>query len=101
MKLCKIRIRKTRDAQDTSCHFSYPDDYDSKVIRPFIYENRGKQWEHCLAEVPDDFVFTNQMVEISPEDAKVLVYDWVDNDKDIVSEVDKDNMKLSKEKYCK
>ncbi|MBD3407313.1 MAG: hypothetical protein GF411_14445 [Candidatus Lokiarchaeota archaeon] len=101
MKLCKVKIRKIRDENDTQCQFVYPDGYSAKIIKPFAYENRGNEYEHCLAEVPDDFIFSNDMAEIDPYTAKLLVHEWADNDKDISSEIDRDNLKISKEKYCK
>lgn len=85
MKLCKVKITKNRTEERTD--FSYPQGYNANIIKPFIYENQGNNVEYCLAQVPDDFSFTNDIVEINQIDAEALVDSWVDSDKDIIQAV--------------
>ena len=84
MKLCKVSITKNRNTGDTQCNFVYPVGYDAKVLSPFMYQDEGKSSEFCLATVPDDFKFTDDMVEVSKIDAEALVDTYVDGNKDIV-----------------
>lgn len=86
MKLCKVKIRKERDAEDTQTKFVYPQGYDSKVASPFVYQNEGKDEEYCLAHVPDGFTFTGDMVEVTELEAEALIDVWTDNDKDMKPE---------------
>jgi len=81
MKLCKVKIIKNRTAAGT--HFNYPTGYNSKVLSPFFYQNEGGPIEYCIATVPDDFKFTEDMAEVDKETAENYIDTAVDDDKDI------------------
>lgn len=99
MKLCKVTITKSRNAGDTHCSFTYPSGYNAAVVKPFIYENQGNETEHCVAQVPDDFTFTDNMVELTQQQAETLVDDYVDTDRDL-PEDQKETFRTIKKAYC-
>ena len=106
MKLCKVKIIKKRGEGRTD--FVYPEGYDAHIASPFIYQNEGKDLEFCLATVPDDFKFTEDMAEITTELAEATVETWIDDDKDIKTVVTNDKIdaerlieiKENKKKCC-
>ena len=88
MKTCKVKIEKKRVG--IRCDFIYPPDYDVSILSPFMYQDEGKDEEYCLATVPDDFKFTDAMVEVTKEDAEKDIDSWavsnINNKKDVTAE---------------
>ena len=89
MKVAKVTIKKDRSGASTK--FNYPVGYDAKVIVPLLYQNEGKSTEYCLAHVPDDFIFTDDIVEVSANDADQHIDEWVGADKDLIASVEDPN----------
>lgn len=100
MKICKVKIKKERNAEDTQTKFVYPENYDPQVASPFIYQDEGKDIEYCLAQVPDEFYFTSDMSEVTELEAEALIDSWTDNNKDMKSE-NKQRHKEVKKKWLK
>jgi hypothetical protein len=75
MKICKVKITKEFDG--TICHNIYPEDYDANIMNVISYEekplNTGKNTGYCIATVPDDFEFTDDMVEINKAQANAFI----------------------------
>lgn len=96
MKIAKVKITKHRNGDETK--FEYPTGYDAKVISPFIYQNEGQGVEFCLAHIPDNFTFTEDMIEVNEEQCEALVRAWVEKDKDYQEDVkDQQGNIISKE----
>lgn len=95
MKIAKVKIKKIRN--ETSTKFVYPLEYDAKEISPFLYQNENLDEEYCLANVPDHFIFSDDIIEVSETEAKKLVDSFVDKDKDL-GELDKEQKDEIKQK---
>lgn len=91
MKICKVKIRK--HFKDGVCHNHYPDGYNANKINVVSYDENplteGDNVGYCIGTVPDDFVFTDDMVEISRVDAESFI--------DVTAEVH--STKERKDKY--
>lgn len=82
MGIYKIELKKER--KDGTTHFIYPAGYDSYIFDPFLYQNEGKDVEYCLAKADDSKVKTSdKIVKLTKTQAKKLVDNYVDSDKDI------------------
>jgi len=98
MNVVKIRITKTRNADDTQTSFEYPEAYDKAIISPFIYEDQGNETEHCLALVAEDFKVSTGMEFVSVSEAEALIDSWVDSNKDLTEATPEDIADIKEKK---
>ena len=82
MKYVKITIKKTRSNGGKETSFTYPEWHDPQKINIIHYQNEGKNIEHAIGIVADDFEFTDWYMELNRTAAENLLDEYIDTDKD-------------------
>lgn len=84
MKYIKVEIQKTRIENQT--FFSYPKWYDIKKFNIVSYQNEWFNKEYAIATTDNSFTASEWLEEVSKQEAKDLIADFVTKDKDIKDE---------------
>ena len=75
MKICKIKI--TKKLSGLLCTNIYPVGYNANKINIIAYDENplveGDNIGYCIGCVADDFVFTDEMVEIDKSKANAFI----------------------------
>ena len=83
MKYVKVTIQKNRNEWDTKTGFVYPKWYDATKFEIVSYQNEWLVSEYAIAKTDDTFIASEWLEEITLEQSKQLINDFVTKDKDV------------------